>query len=268
MKKIITLLLIAFSSFANAQFFEGFESGVPGTMEQNYIKGETTFIDFGLSALNVDNALSETNSAVFFNTMETTDVATSLQTPVLNLTNPDLSLEFKYSQKEKTSNYANILSVELSNDAGVTWQQIVSCDSTVTEMTLIHVDLATFSPSETSIIRFNCKQINSYMGYPIVIDDISIKDHTVTTGRYSKNKASTTSHSDIVIYPNPSNGIFNITTNQSINLSIIDSNGRTVYTLEQITADTIINLSQFASGIYFAKINSNDNQQVKKLIIE
>ncbi len=51
MKKITLLLLLLFSIFANAQFFEGFENGVPGTMTQTFTKGETTFIDFSIAAV-------------------------------------------------------------------------------------------------------------------------------------------------------------------------------------------------------------------------
>lgn len=267
MKKTMTLLLIAFSAFANAQFFEGFENGVPGTMEQTYISGKTTFIDFGLSALNVDNALSETNSAVFFNAMETNEVTTSLKTTILDLSDPELSLEFKYYQNQKTENYANLLSVELSNDAGVTWQQIATCNQTGTDIILKHIDLATFNPTATSIIRFNCTQYNSYLGFPIAIDDISIDYHR-TINHTSKKALKIASNSEITIYPNPSTGLFTISTKQPIEVTINDSNGRTITTLNEIESDTTIDLSYFASGIYFAKINGADNQGTKKIIIK
>ena len=268
MKKTTTLLLIAFSAFANAQFFEGFESGVPGVMEQSFISGNTTFIDFGISALNVDNALSETNSAVFYNAMETNEVSTSLTTPILDLSDTDLSLEFKYFQNQKTENYANLLSVELSKDAGVSWQQITTCNQTGTDILLKHIDLANYNPTSTSIIRFNCTQHNSFMGFPIAIDDISIDYHNALSYNTSKKAKSNASNSEITIYPNPSNGLFTISTTQPVEVTVTDSNGRIVASINEIESETTINLSQCASGIYFAKIYSTNNQETKKIIIK
>lgn len=261
----MTLLLFVFTGISNAQFFEGFENGVPGSMLQSYNKGQTTWIDFGLSALNVDQALSENNSAVFFNAMETNEIITSLQTPVLDLSDPKMCLEFKYLQKLKTENYANILYVDLSNDDGNSWQQIAVYDSVTDDMEMIHINLSTLNPSAHSIIKFRSKQSSPTMGYPIVIDDISIHANIISTG---KSSAKLVSKPEIEIFPNPSTGIFNLTTSQPVEVSVIDSNGRVVYNLFEVYNNTIIDLSQFAKGIYFAKIKSLDNQEVKKLILK
>ncbi len=268
MKKITTLILLAISAITNAQYFEGFEKGVPGTMIQTFYKGETTFIDFGLSALNVDAALSENNSAVFFNAMEINETSTSIQTPILNLSKTDSSLEFIYFQKFKTENYANELKLEFSNDNGVTWKEIAVYKETLTDSKKIHIDLAPFKPSNKSCIKFKCTQVDSSLGYPIIIDDINIgNDSNIKRDLINPNDAKNLS-TEIVIYPNPSNGIFNFYSTQPINVLIIDANGRKVFGEIEIFNNTIVNLTQFSKGIYFAKINNATTQEIKKLIIQ
>ena len=147
-KQKVLLLLLSFSSLlAKAQYFEGFENGVPGSMVQTYVKGNTTWINYGLSALNVEAPLAEKNSAVFFNAMETKVVSTSLQTPILDLTEPKMFLEFKYLQRQKTENYANTLAVEISNDGGQIWQEIAVYKEITKEIKTIRINLAPYSPS-------------------------------------------------------------------------------------------------------------------------
>lgn len=261
MKKTITLLLITLSFFANAQYFEGFENGVPGTMKQIYVKGKTTFIDFGLSALNVDNALSDKNSAVFFNAMETNEVTTSLQTPILNLSDPKMYLEFKYYQKFKTEGYVNILSIELSNDGGQSWEEIAVYNETMKTMRTIHINLAKFNPTSQSCIKFKSTQLDAKKGYPIVIDDISLNVQT-------KKRSSIDPNFEVAIFPNPSKGLFTISNIEPIDVSIFDSNGRNVFTTTTATTSMTIDLTSFASGIYLAKIKGNNCQEVKKIIIK
>ena len=258
----LLLLLLTFSPFfVNAQYFEGFENGVPGSMVQTYSKGNTTWINYGLSALNVERPLAEKNSAVFFNAMETKAVTTSLQTPVLDLTDPKMVLEFKYLQRQKTENYANILAVELSNDGGKTWQDIAVYKATTKEMKTIRISLAPFSPSLQSCVRFSSTQMDNKKGFPIVLDDISLKVA-------AKNTSSIDATDAIQIYPNPSTGLFTLSTFEPVVISIFDTNGRNIYVATTTATDNVIDLSQFPQGIYFAKIKGANCLEVKKLIIK
>ena len=265
MKKTTTLLFLFILTSVNAQFFEDFESGVPGKMEQVFTKGETTWINFGLSAIGVDNALADTNSAVFFNGMAVKEVTTALQTPIIDLSNSKLSLEFLYLQKLKTENYANTLTVDLSVDGGLTWKEIATFNQTANEAKFIQIELAHFNASASSIIRFKSTQTDSSAGFPIVIDDISIDNKIINTNRID---SLTNEIHKVVIYPNPSNGIVNIKTNEPIELTIFDSNGRIIFNEMKITNDINIDLSQFSKGIYFAKTNSISTQELNKIIIK
>lgn len=73
---------------------------------------------------------------------------------------------------------------------------------------------------------------------------------------------------DIFVYPNPSNGIFNIKneSKQTISLiEVLDINGRIINVNSKINT-TSIDLSNVNSGIYFLKIHTEDTMITKKVI--
>lgn len=75
--------------------------------------------------------------------------------------------------------------------------------------------------------------------------------------------------SDLNLYPNPTNGQFNIdlgTVFKQSNIQIIDISGRIVYQ-EVIKNKKLVNLNLDApQGIYFVRINAGENQSTIKLI--
>ncbi len=79
----------------------------------------------------------------------------------------------------------------------------------------------------------------------------------------------------ISLYPNPSNGMFNIIFNQEVNtvsdLKIIDMHGRIVHTMNDINVESgnqfTIDISSLAEGIYYLYLNNENNNYHKKIII-
>ncbi len=266
MKKTLTLLIFTISFFANAQYFEGFENGVPGTMTQTYAKGETTFIDFSIAAVGVENALSDTNSAVFANPMATETTITTLQTPVLDLTSEDYVLEFKHLQKSSKKVYNNELAVELSNDFGKTWQTVTIYNKPNNETETEIIDLSLYS-SKTTIVRFKATQFHGNYDLPIVIDDISIQkktqDSNIVANKLLKNEQETSS-----IYPNPSTGNFYVNTKKNASITVYDANWRNVLELESCSNETSINLTNFPKGFYLVKINNKTTVETKKILLK
>lgn len=68
----------------------------------------------------------------------------------------------------------------------------------------------------------------------------------------------------VSIYPNPSQGVFNILKTQTINLKqakVYDINGRLIKTLDlsKMKNETILDITNAASGMYFVTIMANDN---------
>ena len=69
------------------------------------------------------------------------------------------------------------------------------------------------------------------------------------------------------IYPNPSTGVFNFSTNEEVNVTVMDLTGKVVFTAEKINNGGSINLSSLQKGMYIAKVNGAVSERVEKIII-
>ena len=76
---------------------------------------------------------------------------------------------------------------------------------------------------------------------------------------------------DISLYPNPSNGIFNLISgkifNEEINLEIYNISGVLINKSTWDGNNTQINIKDFPKGIYFLKISASNSIEYKKLIV-
>jgi extracellular elastinolytic metalloproteinase len=77
--------------------------------------------------------------------------------------------------------------------------------------------------------------------------------------------------SQIRVYPNPSNGLYNVRINKfvgQVTIQVTDINGRVVYnqTDAKFNTEKTIDLSAFQSGIYVLKVTGNDLNYSEKLI--
>ncbi len=71
---------------------------------------------------------------------------------------------------------------------------------------------------------------------------------------------------NISIYPNPNNGRFTIKLNQNSKVEIINALGKILFA-EEFSGKQTIDLSQYAEGIYFVKVETEKESIVKKIII-
>ena len=76
---------------------------------------------------------------------------------------------------------------------------------------------------------------------------------------------------NIAIYPNPSNGIFNISLGNIAPslIEVYDLTGKIILSKKDVVisnAETAIDLSSASQGIYFVKIVDTKNQIVKRII--
>ncbi|MBL7868772.1 MAG: T9SS type A sorting domain-containing protein [Flavobacterium lindanitolerans] len=97
--------------------------------------------------------------------------------------------------------------------------------------------------------------------YSLIVDTITASS-VLSTNEFSA--------SNLSVYPNPSNGILNISSDSNIllnNLSITDLNGRTVKTAK-LNGDSSaqINIADLAAGVYMMTINSDQGSVTKKII--
>lgn len=71
------------------------------------------------------------------------------------------------------------------------------------------------------------------------------------------------------IYPNPSNGTFNFTTEQVLDVTVLDITGKVVHTQAGITNGGVMNLGQLQAGVYIAKVKGENNaERIEKLVIK
>jgi hypothetical protein len=95
---------------------------------------------------------------------------------------------------------------------------------------------------------------------------------TTLPGEPNKSILTSAVNTEMLVYPNPSSGVFTLSVSGIVNpsvLSISNVEGQEVYK-EAISGNTndLIDLSNLAKGMYFVRLLISDNTQVKKIVIE
>lgn len=73
----------------------------------------------------------------------------------------------------------------------------------------------------------------------------------------------------IQMWPNPSTGIVRIATESPVNVVISDISGKVVFTMNEVSNDTQLNLSSLQKGIYLAKMTSSEGvEQTQKIVLK
>ena len=70
------------------------------------------------------------------------------------------------------------------------------------------------------------------------------------------------------MYPNPTSGIVNFTTQEVIDVTVIDITGKVVHTAKGLNNGDSINLSKLQTGVYVAKISGEKSERTEKIIIK
>lgn len=74
---------------------------------------------------------------------------------------------------------------------------------------------------------------------------------------------------NIKMWPNPSTGIVRIATETPVNVVITDISGKTVFTMDQVSNESQMNLSSLQKGIYLATMTTGEGaQQTQKLVLK
>jgi hypothetical protein len=97
----------------------------------------------------------------------------------------------------------------------------------------------------------------------------------VPTVRYQTIARATNDERALVVYPNPSTGIVHLTINgfenRRVEVSVLNVIGTVMYreTLTELTdrATKTLDLSRFANGLYYVKLEADNTSQLCKLII-
>ena len=259
------------------------------------------------SALTVSkhNTASTTLLAGFKNgkVLLSANANTTVSTTVLwtDITSPDFvgsvsDVEFGNTENDifVTFHNYNVVSIWYSSDRGVTWQNkegnfpdipvkcILQNPLKLNEV-IIGTELGvwfTNSFNTTSPVWYQ-----SFNGMSNVkVTDLDLRnDNAVYAATYGRGvfsgvfTAATLANEDfsnskgVSIYPNPSNGQFNININQysgKVNIQVADLNGREVYNVvnEKFNSEKAVNLQMLESGIYVLRISGEDLNYSQKII--
>ena len=130
---------------------------------------------------------------------------------------------------------------------------------TNTTLTEYSYSLYPFLGFPNVIFRFVFHSDGNVTGAGVIVDDFLISGTNLATTNFELDK--------LAIYPNPSNGIFNISAgNISIDsVDLFDMTGKKI-DFKTNKEQTVIDLSAVSDGVYFVKITSNNQSTTKKII--
>jgi PKD repeat protein len=222
-------------------------------------------------------------SAAILSTGNTRKAKTEMTSPIINLSgiaNPFLN--FQLAAADSIPQHVNMLQVFATDDCEETWteiyskvgQNLLTSASTadpfvpaINEWRKEYIDLFQFATSTTVRFKFVYTRDTIPMATNIFIDDINISDITGI--------AEHTPPPSLDIFPNPSNGIFDISVNtysgDRLKISVTDLLGRRVKTIsDAMTAAGRHQFNiqnEFQKGIYFVNLENTSGRISKKLII-
>ncbi len=182
--------------------------------------------------------------------------------PKDNNTNGVSSKVFKFWTKGGT-NYTLIIGVMPSDTAAASFVGVDTI-SVPAEYTLYTIDFSSYAGSD-KYVAIKHGMNSTYDSY--YIDDVDYFEPF-------QNDITALNNVNVSIYPNPNNGQFTLSVNGAegnMNMEIVNLAGQVVYT-QRIEATsnftTDIDVSEFATGVYYIKLSNNDGVKVNKLIIK
>jgi len=132
-------------------------------------------------------------------------------------------------------------------------------------------------PSNAVIGSTTMRVSTRYFNYPSACDqgfDGEVEDYTVNVGTLStdNNSMASTFH----VWPNPNHGEFTVslnptTSSQPMKITVFDVTGRLVYSKELQTQTKVqenVSLANAQAGVYFVKVNDENNSITKKVIVQ
>lgn len=216
------------------------------------------------------------------------DVAVSYSNAIGDINNdgyPDMTVinkepidNFLWTNSCNTSNNYNWLKITLegtmSNKMGIgSWIEIQVAGNKQYRYTLLGEGYI----SQNSGAEFIGLKSNTIVDYVKVkwlsgIEDIIYNvnaNQTVHFEEGSTLSANEFYRNEILVYPNPNNGIFQIKFSNEDNhdLEIYNIHGVKVFDQPNYRSSEIINISNLSKGVYFLKANNSDNQFIQKIIL-
>lgn len=121
-------------------------------------------------------------------------------------------------------------------------------------------DLSAFTSESSMMFRFVFHSDQAENQEGVILDNFSIQG-TLSVNDFSSNSFN--------IYPNPSNSVFNIELNNinEFDFEVIDITGKVIINKNKISNSFYqLDMSQYASGMYFINITASEKMVTKKII--
>ena len=231
--------------------------------------------------------LGNTNSTGYATTLNFNypdNISSYLVSPcydLTNLTNPVLKFNMAFDLEQDY----DVLYVEYTTNQGTTWNVLGTADDpnwynnnyeqnqltigkqwTGTNGVLSEYshDLTFLSTESQISFRFSFLTDQNTNNEGVVIDDFVIEGQVA-------NSDDRTIFNQIVIYPNPSTGIFSIrnSQNKNIDLNVFDLTGKLIKKETNLSNNLIeLNLSNLDKGIYFIKLSIDNTTKIQKIILK
>lgn len=264
MKKIYSLLLIVVTSVSYGQFFENFDGVAAPALPAGWasfrgVDGLGAGFDWVTSTA---RDFSAPNCA--FVRYEAGGLFEDwLVTPLIDLTNYTGSTLSFYSGQQYTDPYGTVYDIRVSTVSQTTHADFV------TEMSYGESDFTTgtiFGPGDIKTV-----DLSAYDGLQIYIAFVMIQndgdnwfiDDPTVTGTLS---AAAFERTPTIISPNPTNGLINIMSNETIeNVAVIGLLGNVIKTYKNANA---IDISDLESGSYILSITSVNGTVSKQKVIK
>ncbi|MES2747596.1 MAG: T9SS type A sorting domain-containing protein [Bacteroidota bacterium] len=129
-------------------------------------------------------------------------------------------------------------------------------------------DVATSTTLQATLTGLNIEEMDD-LDVVVFIQNQTTK--AIMQAKYATNALSTSEFdtASFKVWPNPSTGIVRIATETPVNVVITDISGKVVFTMNEVSNDSQMNLSSLQKGIYLAKITTNEGvQQTQKIILK
>ena len=176
-----------------------------------------------------------------------------------------------------TTTASDSLIISISTNCGETWTRIYNKGSIGLSTVGNTVVTTSFVPTATQW-RNETLNLNNYIGNDKVqirfqnksnygnnlyIDDINIANSFTSVDEFEQTLT-------IDVFPNPAQGVFTVSSGNNANIQeirIFDTIGKEVYRSTEISGNKKEIRAAFERGIYFVKVSANNQQIVKKIII-
>lgn len=205
------------------------------------------------------------------------------QTQIIDLTGvASATLTFDLAKAQYSSSFSDGLSVAVSTDCGTTFTSVYDKEGLDLSTMPGYVTTAGWTPSSANNWRTEAIDLTPYAGEYLVVRFVNINGYgnstlidnvNVTEEVLATNAASA---SAIALYPNPaSNQVFvdfgSTVIQENVKVTLSNSLGQRLQVLRASNfngAKGTLDISQYASGLYFISIENGDVSVTKKLLVK